>query len=60
MILFITSHVREAAEQESQEEIEDDQVGHQDRGQEVGNASYKRLLLKCNSFKLLSLKLLLK
>ena len=39
MILSITSHVREAAEQESQEEIEDDQVGHQDRGQEVGNAS---------------------
>ncbi len=39
MILFITSHVREAAEQESQEEIKDDQVGHQDRGQEVWNAS---------------------
>ena len=38
----LTSHVREAAEEESEEEIEDDQVGDEDGGQEVGDASRAR------------------
>ena len=33
-----TSHVGEAAEQQSQEEIEDDQISHQNGGQKVGHA----------------------
>lgn len=34
----LTSHVREAAEEESQEQVEDDQVRDEYGGQEVGDA----------------------
>ena len=35
----LTSHIGEATEQQSQEEIEDDQVAHQHSGQKVGDTS---------------------
>ena len=39
---ILTSHVRKAAEQEGQEQVEDDQIGDQNRGQEVGDAGGAR------------------